>query len=119
MRGKLIYWLHSVPIPLMTDNNKHRIGEFALREHEAAVLADHLIANGVTVQQWIPVTERFPEKCVDYLCLCVLTDDNHVKPFCMVLRYIRDNEPHFQYELNGSIKVTHWMPLPEPPKEGV
>lgn len=80
-------------------------------------LADHLLANGVTVQKWIPVTERFPEKCVDYLCLCVLTDDNHVKPFCMVLRYIRDNEPHFQYELNGNIKVTHWMPLPELPKE--
>lgn len=79
-------------------------------------MADHLIANGVTVQKWIPVSERFPEKCVDYLCLCVLTDVN-VKPFCMVLRYIRDHEPHFQYEWNGNIKVTHWMPLPEPPKE--
>lgn len=25
------------------------------------ILADHLIANGVTVQEWIPVSERLPE----------------------------------------------------------
>ena len=24
-------------------------------------IADHLIANGVTIQQWIPVKERLPE----------------------------------------------------------
>ena len=28
---------------------------------EAAHLADHLIANGVTMQEWIPITERLPE----------------------------------------------------------
>ena len=27
----------------------------------AEALADHLLANGVTVQGWIPVTERLPE----------------------------------------------------------
>ena len=26
-----------------------------------AAIADHLIANGVTIQRWIPVTERLPE----------------------------------------------------------
>ena len=26
------------------------------------VRADHLIANGVTVQKWIPVTERLPKR---------------------------------------------------------
>lgn len=25
-------------------------------------IADHLIANGVTVQKWIPVTERLPQE---------------------------------------------------------
>lgn len=25
-------------------------------------VADHLIANGVTIQRWIPVTERLPER---------------------------------------------------------
>ena len=28
--------------------------------HSNEELADHLIANGVTIQQWIPVTERLP-----------------------------------------------------------
>ena len=30
-------------------------------------IADHLIMNGVTVQEWIPVTERLPENEVDVL----------------------------------------------------
>ena len=31
-------------------------------------IADHLIANGVMVQEWIPVTERLPEHDGRYLC---------------------------------------------------
>ena len=30
-------------------------------EEKIKMIADHLIANGVTVQNWIPVTERLPE----------------------------------------------------------
>ena len=30
-------------------------------EDKIKMIADHLIANGVTVQEWIPVTERLPE----------------------------------------------------------
>ena len=30
-------------------------------EEKIKMIADHLIANGVTVQEWIPVTERLPE----------------------------------------------------------
>ena len=30
-------------------------------EEKIKVIADHLIANGVTVQNWIPITERLPE----------------------------------------------------------
>lgn len=33
-------------------------------------ITDHLIANGVTVQRWIPVEERLPENEVDVLVLC-------------------------------------------------
>ena len=32
--------------------------------------ADHLIANGVTLQQWIPVSERLPESGVHVLVAC-------------------------------------------------
>ena len=37
--------------------------------YRAMLIADHLIANGVTVQKWIPVTERLPENEVDVLIL--------------------------------------------------
>ena len=79
-------------------------------------VADHLIANGVTIQKWIPVTERLPDNCKDHLCLCNI--DGHTEyPFAMVLRYyLVDEKPHFQHESEHGLHVTHWMPIPEPPK---
>ena len=69
--------------------------------------ADHLIANGVTVQRWIPVTERLPtaEDAVD----------NHVYAF------LKDTKSggEWPYEVvrNHPDWFTHWVPLPEPPGE--
>lgn len=85
---------------------------------EVNIVADHLIANGVTVQRLIPVVERLPEKGGDYLCLCCI--DGHTEyPFYMVLRYyIVDKNPHFQHESEHGLKVTHWMCLPDMPKDG-
>ena len=37
---------------------------------EAEHLADHLIANGVTVQEWISVDDRLPENGVHVLLCC-------------------------------------------------
>ena len=66
--------------------------------------------------KWIPVTERLPDNCKDYLCLCNV--DGHTEyPFFMVLRYyLIDKKPHFQHESEHGLHVTHWMPIPEPPK---
>jgi hypothetical protein len=47
--------------------------------------ADHLIANGVTVQKWIPVTERLPEESGDYLVYCGEYDGICVL-YCEVLK---------------------------------
>ena len=67
--------------------------------------------------RWIPVTERLPEKGGEYLCLCHI--DGHTEyGFFMVLRYyLVDKNPHFQHECEHGLRVTHWMQIPEPPKE--
>ena len=79
-----------------------------------------LIANAPTIEvpRWIPAAERLPEKGGEYLCMCCI--DNHKEyPFFMVLRYyIADKNPHFQHESEHGLNVTHWMPLPTPPKDG-
>ena len=75
-------------------------------------IADRLIANGVTVQEWIPASE--PPK--------VYRDEYGVPiPF---LAYTEDENLFITYLVDGKhwgrfgqdLKVTHWMPLPEPPK---
>lgn len=80
-------------------------------------MARILLENGVTfakdtnVPGWIPVTERLPSDDVPstmYLCFW-----NGIIRVC---KYWRTRKC---FELRGkTVKVTHWMPLPEPPKEG-
>ena len=78
-------------------------------------IADHLIANGVTVQKWIPVTERLPEKYGKYLCIYVF-DESAGYPHIEAISYY-PTMTRFQGEGSCGMRVTHWMPLPEPPKE--
>lgn len=92
-------------------------------EHIKRKMADHLIANGVTLDnqvsssKWIPVTERLPEKMGQCVCRYVF-GENAEYPFFQVLWYFANTEkPHFQHEGSMGLRVTHWMPLPEPPKE--
>ena len=94
------------------------------------VLADHLIANGVTVQEWIPVTERLPEKDGYYLVAKKIFNNSIMQE---VLSFVKDGRKVDKYDFHRGWKnvwylydsewghltidtVTHWMPLPEPPK---
>ena len=120
-------------------------------------IADHLIANGVTVQEWISVKDRLPEPETEVMILA----EHKTYSFkgAVKMRHIvttgmyedgskntEDSEWHwetdgFEYdeevdayiipegwweykhyngddEYNHPVddKVTHWMPLPQPPK---
>jgi hypothetical protein len=127
------------------------IGGFFSRSADAEKCVDHLIANGVTVQKWVPVTERLPESGVHVLLCCEIRSNGAVYK-----RYVCDGyyakryaeqtwnnsgdiaceyreEDDEYYLLEGWYEViknwddynsivigdfvTHWMPLPEPPKE--
>ena len=69
-------------------------------------------AHGVTVQEWIPVDDRLPEEKVN----CIV---HYKHAYC-------DNDDYWEigicfydgekFQINPAYKVTHWMPLPQPPK---
>ncbi len=81
-------------------------------ECDYMLIADHLISNGVTVQKWIPVSERLPEKYTTVLCVWSRMPKDNFYGFA---RYQGGDTWYVHNE--GMPKVTHWMPLPEPPKE--
>ena len=77
--------------------------------------ADYLLANGVTVQEWIPVTERLTKKQGKFICTYKFNSNSEMQ-FVGVLEYYASSQyPHWQHESAGVI-VTHWMPIPEPQK---
>ena len=75
-------------------------------------IADHLIANGVTVQEWISVDDRFPEEkanCIVYYQHAYCDNDD----YWAIGMCFYDGE---KFQVNPAYKVTHWMPMPQPPK---
>ena len=115
-REKLIELLMEMPFGNSTYEEEER--------HMEAV-ADYLIANGVTVQEWIPVTERLPdlelvEAKVDdfdlYACLATIKNDR-ARNGRYVGKAWYDGERFMDSDcVDITYNVTHWMPLPEPPK---
>ena len=75
-------------------------------------VADRLIANGITVQEWVSVKERLPKEKVN----CIVhykhsyfdNDDYWASGMCFY-----DGE---KFLVDPAYKVTHWMPMPQPPQ---
>ena len=76
-------------------------------------IADYLIANGVTVQEWISVDDRLPEESGYYL---VFTDIGRIALLAYSKKYQAFNAHDDSYSEEYVIPVTHWKPMPNPPK---
>ena len=89
----------------------------SLEFEEAEYLADYLVKNGVTVQEWISVNDRLPEEG-EYV-LCVLKGFNYGGKI-QVCKFVPadkfKDKPYFEHFRNGFPSVTHWMPLPQLPE---
>lgn len=82
-------------------------------------IADFMMANGVTVQEWISVDDRLPEN--DVMVIGYTPCDGF-----MFVGYHHE-EPKYDWKVWRIItamrstkvmkkRVTHWLPLPQPPK---
>ena len=98
MREKLIELLQCSPTDIMGNRG-------------VGALADHLIANGVTIQKWIPVTERLPKNFVSVLGY--MTDAGEFPP---VRECYTVGNAFFFPALGDKHPVSHWCEMPEPPK---
>ena len=83
--------------------------------------ANILIENGVTVQEWISVKDRLPDKTGRYLAVKKRIAPDELggnRTDIVILRFfVADGfrmPTHIPNWINGEIneEVTHWMPLP-------
>ena len=75
-------------------------------------VADYLLDSGVTVQEWVSVDERLPEEkvnCIVHYKHAYCNNDGYwAIGFCFY-----DGE---KFQFDPAYKVTHWMPIPNPPE---
>ena len=80
--------------------------------------------SGVTVQEWISVKDRLPDNKEYDWVLAQVVEDNGFMHIPRVMEYRQAKNDWFEEtygwlsEHNGVFTVTHWMPLPPPPKGG-
>lgn len=102
----------------MTDREKliALLEKHEYQKHYPSTLAAILLANGVTFAtdnnvggKWIPVTERLPEQYESVIVWTMYGEMGEAE---------HDGKRFIWAYDNDVAAATHWMPFPEPPKEG-
>ena len=129
-REKLIELMKDVPCHAKTCLDCEFFNTDGCGSRQREILADHLIANGVRLEEkqatsdetskWIPVTERLPDTAERVLVSKHWLGMQYKPEY----GYYQDfpNQKGCWYVLTEfgyypQREITHWMPLPEPPKE--
>ena len=88
---------------------------------DALAIADHLVSNGVTVQEWISVKDKLPPYNRNVLvyrpnmAMKILVDN-------YAGYYGEDDDEWYEgwakygNDIHGNQVITHWAYLPQPPK---
>ena len=91
---------------------------------------ESIVAKDTNVPSWIPVSERLPDKDGTYMCF----NRGAYGKWVQAVRFTKDARKFDEYAFKNQWKnqwpmydseygyyavgsITHWMPLPEPPKE--
>ena len=126
VRKKMVELLktNSCPSPFMCDTACRYYG---FGDCFPERFADHLIANGVTVQEWISVDDRLPSDGQDVLViahgwdgrLVYVGSHKRVEAQKSWITGITNKSSEWLLWGWSYLKepmVTHWMPIPQPPK---
>ena len=111
VREKLVELLGNIYLPMMAGPDV--IGEYRIPHKFKKEIADHLIAHGVTVQEWISVDDELPEVGGYVVCIA---KRNPFSRFMPIVARIEKNgwvNPITEQYIS---EITHWMPMPQPPK---
>lgn len=119
IREKLVELIKATPIAEV--DGRIANAEECLVSHVLESIADHLIANGVMVQEWIPVSEP-PKKNGRYYVHVKIHDISYVKIASFSKESVAGLHDNVWFEYDSDVgfyevrNVTHWMPLPSAPK---
>lgn len=109
VREKLVVLINK-GVEIHTDGYQRKIAA-------AETIANHLIANGVTVLRWIPVTERLPKPIDPVLCIGT-RGGMFIGYHCYSIERSMDKSICFRVPNSRRDRyASHWQPLPELPKE--
>ena len=111
VREKLVELLGNIYLPMMAGSDT--IGEYNIPHKFKREIAGYLISHGVTVQEWVPVTDRLPEDSGYYLV--VHRNKYNGRISTALETYIKCKIGEW-WANDYVYDVTHWMPLPELPK---
>ena len=75
-------------------------------------IAENLIANSVTVQEWISVDDVLPEDDSDVLAYSSIGEESRIYPAC----YSHGVWFDCVFNAPATDTTTHWMKMPQPPK---
>ena len=113
IREKLIELIAKAKYICANDYSDHTEDEY---------IADTLLDNGVTVQEWIPASEP-PKKITNkviVLCKNGYRGFGHYEDYKGKQTWynLESGKPFTDWDLEDceSYEVTHWQPLPQPPK---
>ena len=125
VREKLVDILDNIYFPMMDGSTT--IGEYRIPHGLNEEIADHLITNGVTVQEWISGKDQTPTEAdgTVWVCLADVFPYNEKEPYIDAKHDRRITEANYsqfskQWYKEGAIYaegvVTHWMEKQQPPK---
>ena len=80
--------------------------------YEPELIADYMLDHGVTVQEWVSCKDRLPEDDSDVLAYLRIGEESRIFP----ANYAKGMWFDCVFNTPATERITHWMPIPQPPK---